>query len=105
VEVRLRPSSNGRECKVIRVLVLYSEQPDSEAYEQHAGRAREQVPGATLRHGRVLGGVPDPDAGYYAEFEFPDRDAWKAGHDGLGAVAEDAQQLGVPFRVYFTEIS
>jgi hypothetical protein len=90
---------------MIRVLVLYSQQPDPERYEEHAGRSRELVPGATIRHGRVLGGVPDPDAGYYAEFEFPDRDAWKAGQEGLTAAAEDAQSLGVPFRVYFTDIS
>ncbi len=89
---------------MVRVFVLYSEQPDPERYEQHIARAREQVPSATLRHGRVLGGVPDPDAGYYAEFELPDRDAWKAAQDGLMAAAEDAQGLGVPFRVYFAEI-
>jgi hypothetical protein len=90
---------------VVRVVVLYSEQPDSDAYETHIQLARQQVPGATIRHGRVLGGVPDADAEYYAEFEFPDRDAWKEGQAGLGAAAEDAQQFGIPFRVYFTDIS
>ena len=90
---------------MVRVFILYSEQPDPEGYEQHAQRAREQVPGARLRHGRILGGIPDPDARYYAEFEFPDRDAWKAGQDGLTAAAEDARQLGVPFRVYFAELA
>jgi hypothetical protein len=90
---------------VVRVIVLYSEQPDPDRYEQHLAFSREQVPGATLRHGRVLGGVPDPDASYYAEFEFPDRDAWKAGQAGLTAAAEDAQQFGIPFRAYFTDIA
>jgi hypothetical protein len=90
---------------VIRVFICYSERPDPAQYEQHAELARQQVPGATLRHGPVLGGIPDPDAGYYAEFEFPDRDAWKAGQDGLTAAAEDAQKLGIPFRVYFAEVS
>jgi hypothetical protein len=90
---------------MVRVFILYAEQPDPEAYEAHAGLARQQVSGAQLRHGRILGGIPDPDAGYYAEFEFPDRDAWKAGQDGLTAVAEDAQRLGIRFRVYFAEIS
>jgi hypothetical protein len=89
---------------VIRVFVLYSEQPDPERYEQHAELSRAAAPGAVIRHGRVLGGVPEPDAAYYFEFEFPDRDAWKAGQDGLLRSAEDAQGLGVPLRVYFAEI-
>ena len=90
---------------MIRVIVLYSEQPDPEPFEQHIEFCRRQVPGATLRHGRVLGGVPDPDAAYYTEFEFPDRDAWKEGQAGLTATAEDAQQFGIPFRAFFTDIS
>jgi hypothetical protein len=89
---------------VIRVFVLYSEQPDPERYEQHVQLAREQVPGAEIRHGRVLGGMPEPDAAYYFEYEFPDRDAWKAAQDGLLAGAEDAQDMGVPFRVHFVEL-
>jgi hypothetical protein len=52
---------------VIRVFVLYSEQPDPERYERHAELARQQVPAAETRHGRVLGGMPDPDAAYYFE--------------------------------------
>jgi hypothetical protein len=90
---------------MVRVIVLYSEQPDPDSYRRHIELSRQQVPGATIRHGRVLGGVPDPDAAYYAEFEFSDRDAWKAGQDGLTAAAEDAQQFGIPFRVYFTDIT
>jgi hypothetical protein len=90
---------------VIRVFVLYSEQPEPERYEQHVALARQQVPGAETRHGRVLGGMPDPDAAYYFEYEFPDRDAWKAAQDGLMAGAEDAQEMGIDFRVYFAEIS
>ena len=41
---------------------------------------------------------------YYFEYEFPDRETWKAAQDGLVRAAEDAQGLGVPFRVYFGEI-
>jgi len=89
---------------MIRVFVLYSEQPEPGRYEQHVERSRQQVPGATIRHGRVLGGMPDPDAAYYFEYEFPDRDAWKAAQEGLMASGQDAQQMGVPFRVYFSEI-
>ena len=90
---------------MIRVFILYSEQPDQERYERHVKLAREQVPGAEIRHGRVLGGMPEPEAAYYFEYEFPDRDAWKAAQDGLMAGAEDAQDMGVPFRVHFVELS
>jgi hypothetical protein len=90
---------------VIRVFVLYSEQPDPERYEQHVALVRQQVPGAQTRHGRVLGGMPDPDAAYYFEYEFPDRDAWNAAQDGLMAGAKDAEEMGIGFRVFFAEIS
>jgi hypothetical protein len=89
---------------MVRVFVLYSEQPASERYEQHVELSREAAPGAVVRHGRVLGGVPEPDAAYYFEFEFPSREAWKEAQEGLMRSAEDAQGLGVPFRVYFAEI-
>jgi hypothetical protein len=89
---------------VIRVFVLYSEQPDPQRYEQHAELARQEVPGAKTRHGRVLGGMPDPDAAYYFEYEFPDRDTWKQSQDGLRAGAEDAKSFGIPFRVYVAEV-
>jgi hypothetical protein len=89
---------------VIRVFVLYSEQPDPERYAQHVELARKQVPGAQIRHGRLLGGMPDPEAAYYFEYEFPDRDAWKEAQEGLTAGAQDAQEMGIEFRVYFAEI-
>jgi hypothetical protein len=89
---------------VIRVFVLYSELPDPERYEQHVELSRQQAPGAVLRHGRVLGGMPEADAAYYFEYEFPDRDAWKAAQNGLNAGARDAQEMGIGFRVYFAEI-
>jgi len=90
---------------MVRVFVLYESQPDPERYEQHVALSRELVPGVTMRHGRVLGGMPDPDAAYYFEYEFPDRDAWKAAEDWLMAAWQDAQGLGVPFRAYFAEIA
>jgi phosphoribosylformylglycinamidine (FGAM) synthase-like amidotransferase family enzyme len=89
---------------VIRVFVLYSEQPDPERYEQHVKLARQEVAGVETRHGRVLGGMPEPDAAYYFEYEFSDREAWKQAQDGLRAGAEDAKSLGIPFRVYVAEI-
>jgi hypothetical protein len=90
---------------VIRVLVLYGEAPDLERYAEHVELSRREVPSATIRHGRVLGTpTGESDVAHYFEFEFPDRETWKQAQDGLVRSAEDAQQLGVPFRVYFAEI-
>ena len=46
----------------------------------------------------------ESDVAYYFEYEFPDRETWKAAQEGLMKGAEDAQGLGVPFRVYFAEV-
>jgi len=90
---------------VIRVFVLYSEAPDPERYAEHVEVNRREVPSATIRHGRVLGTPQgDSDVAYYFEYEFPDRETWKAAQDGMMRAAEDAQGLGTPFRVYFAEI-
>jgi hypothetical protein len=90
---------------VIRVFVLYSEVPEAEAYAQHVELTRREVPGVTMRHGRILGAAQgDSDVAYYFEFEFPDRDAWTQAQDGLMRSAQDAQGLGVPFKAYFAEL-
>jgi hypothetical protein len=90
---------------VIRVFVLYPEAPDADRYEQHVELSRREVPSATIKHGRILGTAQgEADVAYYFEYEFPDRDTWKAAQDGLMKAAEDAQGLGIPFRVYFAEV-
>jgi hypothetical protein len=90
---------------VIRVFVLYREAPDPERYAEHVELSRRETPGATIRHGRILGTpTGKSDYAYYFEYEFHDRDAWKAAQDGLVRSAEDAARLGVPFDVYFAEI-
>ena len=64
---------------MVRVVVLYDEAPDPERYEQHLALCR-SVPGATFRHGPVFGApVGEPQHQYYAEFEWPDQDSFKAG--------------------------
>jgi hypothetical protein len=91
---------------VIRVFVLYPDAPDPDRYEQHVELSRREVPSATIRHGRILG-TPEgeSDLAYYFEYEFPDRETWKAAQNGLVKAAEDAQGLGVPFRAYFAEVT
>ena len=63
---------------MVRAFVLYESEPDPERYERHAELCR-QVPGGTFRHGRVFGApMGEPAYAYYAEWEFPDRDAFDA---------------------------
>ena len=92
---------------MVRVFVLYEQEPDSGRFEQHAELCR-KVPGGTFRHGRVFGApVGEPLYRYYAEWEFPDRDEFgvAARTDEFMATGKDAMEMGVPFHVHFAEVS
>ena len=92
---------------MIRVFVVYETEPDPERYGQHAELCR-QVPGSTFRHGRVFGApIGEPRYRYYAEWEFPDMDAFKtaARTEEFMATGKDAMEMGVPFHVHFAEVS
>ena len=90
---------------MVRVFVLYEEEPPAERYAEHVELSRRVVPEATIRHGRVFGSPAGrPDYAYYFEFEFADREAMKRSQEGLVASAEDAQQVGVPFKVLFADV-
>ena len=91
---------------MIRAFVLYETEPDADRYERHAELCR-GVPGATFRHGRVFGApVGEPRFRYYAEFEFPDMDAFRAATrtDEFAATGKDAMEMGIPFHVLFAEV-
>lgn len=90
---------------MIRVFVLYPEAPDPEPYAAHVELNRREVPSALIRHGRILGSAQGKsEYAYYFEYEFPDRDTWDQAREGLLKGAEDAERLGVPFKVYFAEL-
>jgi hypothetical protein len=83
---------------MIRVFVLYDDEPDAQAYAEHA-EVCEQVPGGTFRHGKVFGSpMGDPQHAYYAEWEFADMDAFKAAaaSDEFMATGRDARDRGLP---------
>jgi hypothetical protein len=83
---------------VFRVVVLYDEAPDPEAYTQHAEACR-RVPGSVFRHGPVLGSPAGHAAhAYYAEWEFADRDAFEAAtaSEEFMATGRDARDRGLP---------
>jgi hypothetical protein len=91
---------------MIRAFVLYDEAPEPDRYAQHVELC-EKVPGATFRHGRVFGApMGEPEHKYYAEFEWPDMDAFKAGarSDEFMATGKDAMAMGIPFSVEFAEL-
>jgi hypothetical protein len=92
---------------MVRVFVLYEQEPEAGRFEQHAELCR-QVPGGTFRHGRVFGApAGEPRYRYYAEWEFPDRESFQsaARTDEFAATGKDALEMRVPFDVHFAEVS
>ena len=91
---------------MVRAFVVYEGEPDAARYEQHVELCR-KVPGSTFRHGRVFGApMGEPRFQYYAEWEFPDRDAFKAAarSEEFMATGKDAMAMGVPFQVHFADV-
>jgi hypothetical protein len=92
---------------VVKVFVLYGDEPDAQRYAQHAELCA-QVPGGTFRHGKVFGApLGEPKHRYYAEWEFPDLDAFKAAARSpeFAATGKDAMSMGGTFTVEFAELS
>jgi hypothetical protein len=92
---------------VIRVFVVYEQEPDPERYEEHAELCR-KVGGGTFRHGKVFGApAGEPRFCYYAEWEFPSLDAFKAAArtPEFAKTGEDAMAMGIPMQVHFADVS
>jgi EthD domain len=89
---------------MIKVFVLYEQEP--ERYEQHAELCR-RVEGGTFRHGKVFGSPTGQRYAYYAEWDFPDLDAFKAATrtEEFAATGKDAADMGIPFHVHFVEVT
>ena len=91
---------------MIRAFVLYDGEPDSQRYAEHVELCR-LVPGATFRHGRVFAApLGEPKHRYYAEFDWPDMEAFKTGarSDEFMATGKDAMAMGKRFSVEFVEL-
>jgi hypothetical protein len=91
---------------MVRAIVLYDDAPDPARYAAHAELCR-KVPGATFRHGRVFGApTGEPRFGYFAEWEFPDMDAFKSASrsEAFMATGKDAMEMGGRFTVMFAEV-
>ena len=91
---------------MVRAIVLYDQEPDAARYEQHVELCR-KVQGATFRHGKVFGApMGDPAYRYYAEFEWPDMDAFKSGASSpeFMATGKDAMEMGGKLTVLFADV-
>jgi hypothetical protein len=97
-----------QEEPMVRVFILYEREPDPERYARHEAAFGTKVPGATFRHGKVFGNpFGEAEFAYYAEFEFPDMESFKAGSRSEEFVAsgKDAAEMGIPFKVHFAELA
>ncbi len=83
---------------MIKIVVLYEQAPDADAYAAHVEVCR-LVPGGTFRHGAVVG-TPhgEPAHVYLAEWEFPDRESFEAAtrSEEFAATGKDARDRGLP---------
>ena len=92
---------------MVRAIVLYDEEPEAERYERHAELCR-KVPDATFRHGRVFGApMGEPKYRYYAEWEWADRESFKAAarSEEFMATGKDAMEMGGRFTVVFADVT
>jgi hypothetical protein len=91
---------------MVRVFVLYEAAPDPERYEQHAELCR-KVQNSVFRHGVVKRTLHGNELGYYAEFEFPDSDTFKAAAatDEFQALGADAAEMGIPHSVHVADVN
>jgi hypothetical protein len=65
------------------------------------------VRGASFRHGRIFGApMGEPPYRYYAEWEWPDKDAFKsvARSEEFMATGKDAMEMGGKFTVMFADL-
>ena len=91
---------------MVRAFVVYEGEVEGGRFARHAELCR-KVQGAVFRHGQVFGApMGEPRFKYYAEWEFPDRDAFNAAARTreFMATGQDAMEMGVPFAVSFAEI-
>jgi hypothetical protein len=83
---------------MVRVIVLYDEEPAADAYAEHVEVCK-RVPNAVFRHGKVFGApMGEAKHAYYAEWEFADEDAFTSAtrSDEFAATGKDAYKRGFP---------
>jgi hypothetical protein len=92
---------------VIRAIVQYESEPDPDRYQQHLDEYVPPVECSAFRHGKVIGSpFGEPTFKYYAEFEWEDKEAFKAAvnSEAFAASGKDAMAMGIPFTVNFVSV-
>jgi len=93
---------------VVRAVILYESEPEAERYVRHVDEFASKVQCAAFRHGKSFGApFGEPAFRYYAEFEWADRESFKAaaGTEEFAASGKDAMAMGIPFTVTFTDVA
>jgi hypothetical protein len=92
---------------VIRAIVQYESEPDPDRYQRHIDEFVRPVECSAFRHGKVFGSpFGEPTFKYYAEFEWEDREAFRAAvsSEAFAASGQDAMAMGIPFTVNFVSV-
>ena len=92
---------------MVRAIMQFESEPDPERYRKHVEEYVLPVECAAFRHGKVFGSpFGEPRFAYYAEFEWADRDAFKAAAalPEFAASGADAAAMKIPFTVHFIDI-
>jgi hypothetical protein len=93
---------------MVRAVILYEREPDPERYRRHVDEFVAAVDCRAFRHGKAFGApFGQPAFAYAAEFEWDDKDAFKAAvqTDAFAASGKDAMEMGIPFTVTFVELA
>ncbi|HEY3069648.1 MAG TPA: hypothetical protein VGJ34_04975 [Gaiellaceae bacterium] len=90
---------------MVKVFVLYEQEPEAARFGEHAALCR-KVSGGAFRHGKIFGSPTGQRYAYYAEWDFPDMEAFKAAArtEEFAATGKDAAAMGIPFHVHFAEV-
>ena len=96
-----------RRRRMVRVFVLYEEEPDADRYEQHAELCR-KVPGGTFRHGKVFG-APMGEPAYrvlrrVGVRRTGTRSRRRRAATEFMATGKDAMEMGGRFHVLFADV-
>ncbi len=93
---------------MVRAVILYEREPDTDRYARHLEEFVSKLDCDAFRHGKSFGApFGEPAFAYLAEFEWADRDAFKAavGTEAFAASGKDAMEMGIPFTATFTDVA
>jgi len=93
---------------MVRAVIQFEREPEPERYARHLEEFTAAVECDAFRHGKPFGSpIGEPAFAYYAEFEWADKDSFKAATrtEEFAATGKDAMEMGIPFTVTFVDLS